>query len=236
MDIEKIWNESTWTKQARDIILNLNRFHKKAKLLLILRHSQRNEPKKFSTTADLNLTTQGRKVANFFGKSLPENRTIRLFYSGAERCRDTAEEILKGFKEKGGEVVQEGQFKPLSHIGIDLNYFLTENEKYDIIELLYRWIAGVYSPTLWPPLITYSQYAAEMMLEKVEKAPENVLDIHITHDLHLMALRFGWFGLPPDSEWVDYLGGFAFTTSEDHITLLDYGELKTIEYPHWWKR
>ncbi|MFW9942367.1 MAG: histidine phosphatase family protein, partial [Candidatus Thorarchaeota archaeon] len=185
MDIEKIWNESTWTKQARDIILNLKRFHKKAKIVLILRHSQRNEPKKFSTTADLNLTSQGRKVANLFGKKLPENKPIRLFYSGAERCRDTAEEIFKGYKENDGEVVIEGQFKPLSHIGIDLNFFLTENEKYDIIELLYRWIAGVYSPTLWPPLITYSQNAAEKMVEKVEKAPENVLDIHITHDLHL---------------------------------------------------
>ena len=51
-----------------------------------------------------------------------------------------------------------------------------------------------------------------------------------------MSLRFGWFGLPPDDKWVDYLGGFAFMFEKDHILLLDYGCLKKVEIPHWWKK
>lgn len=235
MDIEKIWNESRWTKQARDLITSLRKFPDEAKVILILRHSQRNEPIKISANADLNLTPQGHKIANIFGKKLPKNRSIRLFHSDADRCRETAEEILNGFKQIGGEASLEGFFKPLSHIGIDFKTFLQENEKYRILELFYRWVAGVYSPTRWPPILAYCQKAAGQMIEKVESAPEKTLDIHVTHDLHLMALRLGWFGLNPDDRWVDYLGGYAFTLSKDQIKLFEYGEFKLIEYPYWWK-
>ncbi|MFW9949678.1 MAG: hypothetical protein ACFFKA_06095 [Candidatus Thorarchaeota archaeon] len=61
------------------------------------------------------------------------------------------------------------------------------------------------------------------------------MDIYITHDWHTISLRFGWFGIPPDKRWVKFLGGFAFTLQEDHILLLDYGKLKRIEFPYWWK-
>ncbi|KKM16189.1 hypothetical protein LCGC14_1688390, partial [marine sediment metagenome] len=62
------------------------------------------------------------------------------------------------------------------------------------------------------------------------------LNIFVTHDLNLMALRFGWFGLPPE-RWVKFLGGFAFAFHEDRILLLDYyGELKKVEIPYWWKK
>ena len=37
------------------------------------------------------------------------------------------------------------------------------------------------------------------------------IDIHVTHDLHLLALRLGWFGIPPNKKWISYLGGFAFS-------------------------
>ncbi len=235
MDIEKIWNERSWTKQARDIITNIRKFPEDAKVILILRHSQRNEPKKFSVNADLNLTPQGRKIAYLFGSNLPKNRSIRVFHSDAERCQDTAKEIFNGFKEIGGEAVLKGSFKPLSHIGIPVKSFFKENEKYEILELFYRWVAGVYSPTLWTPLITYSQNAGVQMLEKIDNAPEKTLDIHVTHDLHLMALRLGWFGLHPDGRWVDYLGGFVFSLLEDQIKLFEYGEFKPVEYPYWWK-
>jgi phosphohistidine phosphatase SixA len=234
METEKIWNESGWTAQIRQIILNFKKFPEDAKIILILRHSQRNEPPKLSPSSNLNLTPEGRKIAKILGKKLPKDKLIRLFHSSAERCRHTVEEIFEGVIKMGGKAVIKGQFTPLSHIGIDLEDFLAENEKYDIYNLFYRWVAGVYPPKLWSPLLPYCQESARQILEKLKSAPEKVLDIHITHDLHLLALRFGWFGLPPDRKWVDYLGGFAFILSDDHITLLDYGELKKVEYPHWW--
>jgi hypothetical protein len=73
-------------------------------------------------------------------------------------------------------------------------------------------------------------------LNQLKLAPENCIDIYISHDWHLTAFRFGWFGLPPDDRWVDYLGGFAFTFEKNHILLSDYGELKAVDVPHWWKK
>ena len=44
MDMKKIWDEGDWTKQARDIIGNLEKFPANSNIILILRYFQRNEP------------------------------------------------------------------------------------------------------------------------------------------------------------------------------------------------
>ncbi|MFX1378589.1 MAG: histidine phosphatase family protein [Promethearchaeota archaeon] len=236
MDIDKIWKEAEWSSEAQQVIEGLKKFPNDSKITLLLRHSQRNEPEIFDVDADLSLTPEGRKIANFFGKNLPKDKRIRLFHSKAGRCKDTAEDIFNGFKEIGGDVVLKGDLLPLYHIGINLELFLEENKKYDIFKIFNRWSAGLYSPKLWTPLIEYSQKAADIMWENVEKAPEKTLDIHVTHDLHLLALRFGWFGIPPSKKWINYLGGFAFSFIEDKILLYNDKILTPFDIPYWWKK
>jgi len=116
MDINKIWKEADWPSEARQIINGLKKFPDDSKIILLLRHSQRNEPKGFNVDADLNLTHQGREIAKIFGENLPKSKPIRLFHSKADRCRETAEEIFNGFKKIGGEAVLEGNLLPLYHI------------------------------------------------------------------------------------------------------------------------
>ncbi|TKJ23051.1 MAG: hypothetical protein CEE43_04870 [Promethearchaeota archaeon Loki_b32] len=236
MDINKIWKEADWPSQARQLINGLKKFPDDSKIILLLRHSQRNEPKEFDVDADLNLTNQGREIAKVFGENLPENKPIRFFHSKADRCKETAEEIFNGFKKIGGEAVLEGNLLPLYRIGISIEFFIEENKKYNILEIFNRWSAGLYSPELWAPLTPYSQKAAELMWVKNQESSESLLDIHVTHDLHLLALRFGWFGIPPDKKWINYLGGFAFSFKEDNILLLDSNKLITVEIPYWWKK
>ena len=236
MDINKIWKEADWPSEARQIIEGLKKFPDNSKIILLLRHSQRNEPEEFDVNADLNLTPEGRKIANVFGKNLPKDKSIRLFHSKADRCIDTAEEIFKGFKEIGGEAVLKGNLLPLYRIGISMEVFMEENKKYDILEIFNRWSAGLYSPEFWSPLIAYSQEATELMWVDIENAPERSLDIHVTHDLHLLALRFGWFGIPPSKKWINYLGGFAFSFIDDKILLYNDNKLTTVEIPYWWKK
>jgi len=236
MDINKIWKEGEWPTEARQIIEGIKNFPDNSEIILLLRHSQRNEPKDFDINADLNLTPQGRKIAKIFGENLPKNKLIHLYHSKADRCRDTAEEIFNGFTEIGGEAVLKGNLLPLYRIGISIEFFMEENKKYNILEIFNRWSAGLYSPELWSPLIPYSQKAAELMWAKTRDTSESVLDIHVTHDLHLLALRFGWFGLPPSKEWINYLGGFAFSFKDDKILLFDSNKLTTVEVPYWWKK
>ena len=50
MDTEKIWEEGEWTNEAHQIIDGLRNFPDNSKILLILRHSHRNESKRVRNT------------------------------------------------------------------------------------------------------------------------------------------------------------------------------------------
>ena len=233
--LEEIWSKGAWTEQARNIINSLKNSSFNSKTILILRHSQRYEPKLTDENQYMELTSQGRTIARLFGAKLPKKRTIRLFHSPVNRCKETAEEIHAGFNEIGGKSIFKGECTAVWGIGVNKEFFISELQKYRNIDIFFRWVAGFYTPDEWPSLISYCQKAAGVILNQFKLAPEDSIDIYISHDWHLTAFRFGWFGLPPDDRWVDYLGGFAFTFEKNHILVSDYGEIKTVEAPHWWK-
>ncbi|MFX0012861.1 MAG: hypothetical protein ACFE9R_21305, partial [Candidatus Hermodarchaeota archaeon] len=70
-DVEKIWNEDDWTKTARDLTRAIENFPKDSKIILILRHSHRNEPSGSEKLYKLRLTPLGHDIAKKFGKELP---------------------------------------------------------------------------------------------------------------------------------------------------------------------
>lgn len=234
MNIEKLWKEADWVDQARRIIENLSKFPEDSKIILILRHSHRNEPILPEKVLKLRLTPQGHAIARKFGENLPKDRSIRIFHSIIWRCEETALNIHDGFQSVGGESELKGVFAPLYDIGIDNRSFLEQFKNHHFSELLYRWVAGFYLPEEWAPFIPYCQNAAHLIWNRINDAPDRGIDIHVSHDWHCMSLRFGWFGLPPGDRWINFLGGYAFTFEKDHILMLDYGELKKLEIPHWW--
>jgi broad specificity phosphatase PhoE len=184
----------------------------------------------------MELTTLGRSIARLFGTKLPKNRIIRLFHSPVNRCKETAEEIHAGFEEIGGKSIFRGECSVVWKIGIDNKFFMRELQKYGDLDVFFRWASGFYKIETFPSLILYSQRAADVIWNQLKSAPKNGIDIYVTHDYHLNAFRYGWFGLPPDKRWVGYLGGFIFRSEKKHITYANFGEMKTIEAPHWWKK
>jgi len=236
MDTEKIWNEGEWTNEARQIIDGLKEFPDKSKIILILRHSHRDEPTALEGAQKLRLTPQGHAIAKKFGENLPRSRSINIFNSIIWRCEETAEDIHQGFKNIGGESELKGELLPLQTVGItDKEFFFSEFNNVTFFDIFYRWVVGFYNPDVWTPFMEYCQSTAHMILDQVKDTPKNGLNIFVTHDANLMALRFGWFGLRPE-KWVKFLGGFAFTIEEDQTLLLDNGELKPVAIPHWWKK
>lgn len=234
MDIEKIWKESKWTTQARQIIEGLENFPDDSKIILILRHSQRDEPKELASLLKLRLTPEGHAIARKFGEELPKNRAIRLFHSVVWRCQETAENILSGFENIGGIGKMKGGFTPLFDLETAPNFFPNQLKKFSAYQFFFRWVAGLYPPNIIIPLQKFSQRSAELIWKENKKAPDRNIDIHVTHDFLALALRFGWFGIPPDEKWISYLGGFAFTILNDDVLLLEHGEFKKIEIPYWW--
>jgi hypothetical protein len=234
----KIWEENTWTNQASKIIEGLSKFPARSKIVLILRHSQRYEPRLVNENdlkeANMELTPLGEDIAKKFGENLPKDRQIRLFHSPSNRCKVTADKVYQGFTEGNGKGKFIGEFNSLYGIGINSQSYLDEFNTYKNYQVILRYLAGIYSPDLWPPAQPFYQRSGEQIWSQIESISEGGINIFVTHDFHTMIFRFGWFGLPPDERWIDYLGGFAFSIMEDQILLLDYGKLIKLGIPYWW--
>ena len=56
MNVEEIWQQADWASQSREIINKLNGFPANSKIILVLRHSHRNEPKPKEDMRKLRLT------------------------------------------------------------------------------------------------------------------------------------------------------------------------------------
>jgi len=229
-----IWENAEWTVQARNIIKALKEFPVNSKIILVLRHSHRNNPTEFEKMHELKLTPQGHQIANLFGQRLPPSRTIRLFHSVVERCQETAEDILTGFESVGGKGTLNGTLTPLFYTGTAPKFFLDVFKNESPLEFMYRWAVGFYSPDKITPFQSYCQNAANVIWKGINDAQKSGIDIHITHDIFLIALKYGWFGLPPDQDWVPFLGGVAFVLNENDINLFDKDRFLSIPNPHWW--
>jgi len=229
-----IWENADWTVQARKIVKAVSKFPEDSKIILVLRHSHRNNPTENESIHELKLTPQGHQIAQIFGKGLPKSRPIRLFHSVVERCQETAEDILTGFDSVGGKGELKGALTPLFHAGTAPKFFLNLFKSGSPLEFMYRWVVGFYSPEKITPFQTYCQNAANVIWRGIKHAQEGGIDIHITHDIFLIALRYGWFGLPPDQEWVPFLGGVAFFLTENEIELFDKDRFLSIPNPYWW--
>ena len=237
MDVEKIWNQGEWTRMARDMTRAIQDFPKDSKIIMILRHSHRNEPTGSEKLYKLKLTPLGHEIAKKFGEELPKNRPIQLYHSVVWRCQETAEDILEGFQENSGIGDIKGNLKVLYDIGASPNFFDTlfkEKEPFDPTRLLHLWAVSYFSPKEIMPFQEYSKKAAEIIWTKLKDAPKNAIDIHISHDLFIIALRYGWFGLPPPAEWIPFLGGFAFTVQDNMLNVFDNNQFFEMKAPYWW--
>jgi broad specificity phosphatase PhoE len=238
MDVEKIWNEEEWTRMARDMIRALHNFPKDSNIILLLRHSHRNEPNDSEKIYKLRLTSLGHEIAKKLGEELPISRPIRLFHSIVWRCQETAEDILEGFNRKSGKGEIKGNLKVLYNIGASPNFFdslFKEEEPFDPTRFLHLWAVGYFSPNEIKPFQDYSKEAAEIIWSMLDNAPKNAIDIHISHDLFIIALRYGWFGLPPPTQWIPFLGGFAFTIKDNMLHVFDNNQFFEMKAPYWWK-
>jgi phosphohistidine phosphatase SixA len=234
MGKENIWDNRTYTIQARKIISAIQEFPNNAKIILVVRHSHV-RPKRLDNL-DYQLTPMGREIAVKFGENLPNDRFIRLFHSSVNRCKETAEKILVGFEDIGGKGEIKGEFSPLFDIGVTPEFMLKEIRRNNPYNFFYRWVAGCYPSDNITPLLEYSQNAAHLIWKKLDSAPERGIDIHISHDLHVLALRLGWFGFPLQKKWISYIGGLALVFQKDQILVSDIDRLVSIDYPYWFKR
>lgn len=228
------WENMEWTRQARDLLRGLNKLPEDSKIGIILRHSHRYKIKSAEKSSYMNLTPEGIRFAKSFGKSLPAGRSVNIYHSIVERCKETADAIDSGLNKKNGESSVRGLLNSLYDLNADGTFVAKEMMEHTGMGFLIKWKSGYYPPNKIIPFKSYCQNAAEEIWSLIMKAKKNSLFIFITHDLHLTSLKWGWFDMALDKRWVSYLGGFAFALEEDGILFLERDQINHIEYPHWW--
>jgi broad specificity phosphatase PhoE len=180
----------------------------------LLRHSRRESLREASVTAALEaqLTAEGRDLCRSFGARLPRGRPVRLFHSPVSRCADTALLIGEAVRAAGGEADVVG---PLSQLGAP--YLLKPTRAIDrfaevgMAGFVRAWVAGEVAPEI----VTPHRLAATELLEAVLAQRSEALDLHVTHDLTVVAL----LGLvlsvgEPGFPWPGFLDGCVLTAEE----------------------
>jgi hypothetical protein len=226
-----IWEKSNLMAQARQIIEGISKFPQDSNLSIIIRHSHRIETEDMQKMSTLGLTGLGKGLAEIFGTKLPLKYSIRLYHSIVSRCEETAVSILKGFQNVGGSGEILGSYEPLYNFGKDSDFVMENAYKYPGAKFINRWAAGLFPDKYIKKFTDYCiQTALEIWNQPTQR---NVINIYITHDLAIMALKYGWFGIAPDKHWVNFLGGIVMTILNDSILIFDDYELKTLEIPYW---
>lgn len=227
-----------WMEQAQILLKHLKKFPPDSKIIMMVRHSEREPLSSLKKNSDLQLTGNGHHAARIFGENLPINRHLRIFYSNRDRCRDTALNIMDSCKKNGGQPIDGGTLEPLYALKtIKDGFFKHELQFLSLLEIMNRWINELYDSSDIESVTTYSKRAATLIWGKLDDLPfEGGIDIHVSHEVLLMALRSGWFNLSPNNKWTEFLGGYAFVFTKNHILLLDFDEFLKIPYPSWWKK
>lgn len=236
MDTKNLWEMLDWAIHARKLIEGLDNFPNDEKIIILLRHSERYEIDSVWKPQELLLTPNGHQIAKMFGEKLSIERSIRIFTSFAPRCQETAKDIIEGFKTNGGKAELKGNLEPLYKLGVDRKFFLTQIKNNELVKYIQNWANGAFPSDKAQSLSSYSMNSAKIIWNLIREAPNNCIDIHVTHEIPIMGLRYGWFNLLPDEKWVNFLGGLAFSFRKGQITLFDIDRFITVDVPQWWKK
>ena len=74
-------NNMDWMEQAHILLKHATKFPHNSKIIMMLRHSEREPLNPIKKNRDLQLTEKGHRAARIFGENLPLTRNIRIFYS-----------------------------------------------------------------------------------------------------------------------------------------------------------
>lgn len=230
----KVLNEVGWGRAAVAFLGQCRDLTGDPPSAMLVRHSERARIQSAEDILHASLTPLGKEAAHEFGSNLPPELGYRLFHSPLPRCVETAEEIQGGLLSQGAEAELKGalQFLGSPHGDDETSrrYIMRDRKAF-----IHNWLSGRYLPMVLEPSETYAQRVAQEITELSETARRGTLDIYVTHDLWIAALMFHWFGLPPDSDWIQYLDGFIVELCDERMTVHQRGNRREIDYPHWWR-
>lgn len=224
----------SWGKPALKLLQYCEKLNDDLPAVMIIRHSERFEPKNLEEIHKASLTPRGKNLAKEFGNTLPKNRTYRLFYSPSERTKETAIKIQEGIHENGVKTESICISNILSHVlnvNDKFNYYLNR----DMGDFLSNWMSYRYPPWEIEECAIFARRAAFEVFDNLHTLKRNVMDIYVSHDLFIGSFLFFWFGINTTTEWINYLDGFIFQIKDNIFHLFHKSGVKEIFSPYWLK-
>lgn len=159
------------------------------------------------------LTDEGHASAEAFGAALGDFARVRLFFSPVLRCQQTAEGIARGVRRTGATVEIHG-----AHESLGIGYTRDRDEFGRLFELhgehfVRLWCGGELPATV---IDSADRCASDILAHIRERLAEvtstpRALDLHVSHDINIMAVREQLVGLRhEDVGWLNFLDGVAF--------------------------
>ncbi len=169
----------------------------------------------------LRLTERGKRDAQHFGAQLHKYQRIRLYHSPAKRCRETAQAIAKGADQIGADIIIIEEDQGLSWTTCVLNdhcLLMVERMGHDFIR---EWFLGKVDPTLIKSISATSSEMADHLIQRfAEEDTPGLLDINVSHDWNILALRENYLNLRnEDAGWIGFLDGLALYSFNGSVSL-----------------
>ncbi len=228
-----IWKNADWCFQTRSIIQGLTKFHQNAKIVLFLRHSHRKSSNDPLELQKLGLTAKGHEIAKIFGTSLPRKRSLQIYHSPSPRCQETAESILEGFRKIGGSGNLMGTNSPLNNTKSNRGFITTQALKYRGIKFIQHWHDDFFPKDSIVPFSDYCTNVYKQIKDDLMNTQTGGINIHISHDLFIIGLRYGWFDRIFKKGWVSFLGGFVVSLNNSQNLFLDIGNISVEPIKLW---
>ena len=196
-------------------------------IILLMRHSAREyEPGRHDLLNPL--TEEGRMLAKDLGRKLPKSVIIRGYTSPAERCVDTAEQIMAGHTENGGQVMRNRIVEALGvfYVLDQMKMFMAMQEAGSMVNFQKNWFSENVTADILMPARASAEIIARLALEKLKEKPESPqLDLLVSHDFTIYLLKDQL--LRQDSTRypdVIYLDGLAFFEREGKTFIQSHHE------------
>ncbi|MGY5872071.1 MAG: histidine phosphatase family protein [Candidatus Thorarchaeota archaeon] len=223
------WDTEEWMYGAKRLLDWISNVDSEQPVLLMVRHSHREMLHNYHDTMNAGLTDLGKKLSREMGFRIPTERKAHIFLSVVPRCYETAEGISEGFQQEGGEVIDMDPLPTLigpeySEREVWLN--LNSNGE-NVTEFVNIWADDEFEG-----IEPFNEFKVRLMDDTVRRllsVKDNMMHIHVTHDLALMCTKRILFDRPLTREDREpYLGGLGITVKDHQVELFVAGELVTI--------
>ena len=227
MNEEQSWDNQDWIHSAKQILEWMKTVPQEQPLMFLVRHSQRETLLNHDEMVSGGLTELGKRMSFEFGKRIPRKGKMYLYTSFIPRCFETAEAIAEGFTQQCGEVIDIDPLPPLvgpQVIEEDVWKNLHPDGK-NVTDFVNTWVDGGFGERM-ELFDDYRERLIEATVKRLVSLKENIMHVHVTHDLAMMCTKRILLKrplVPEDRE--PYLGGLGVTVSGSQTLLNIAGKL-----------